>query len=135
MNEALDFYMYWTPEEINTMNVSKMVNHYQATAGQEPGEDLADTMWNLIQEEHTEWVNEASFGENPELELKELADLTYVIYGYARAMGWDLNEAIRRVHDNNMERMYQDNGRILYSETGKVIKNPNVEPVDLEDLI
>ena len=34
--------------------------------------------------------------------LKELADLVYVCYQYAENLGWDLDEALDRVHNSNM---------------------------------
>src|SRR3972149_2730140 len=40
--------------------------------------------------------------------LKELADLAYVIYGTAEAFGWDLDEALRRVHESNMSKLDVD---------------------------
>jgi hypothetical protein len=50
-------------------------------------------------------------------------------------MGWDLNEAVTRVHENNMERMTQDDGTIKRREDGKIIKNPNTPKVQLGDLV
>ena len=86
----------------------------------------------LICEEYEEWVNE-----NPRTEgdLKELADLVYVIYGYANAVGYNLDEAIRRVHANNLGRCLQPDGSIKRREDGKVIKNPDYPKVTLADLI
>jgi len=57
-----------------------------------------------------------------------------VIYGYALARGWDLDEAVTRVHENNMARMKQDDGTIKRREDGKIIKNPNTPKVNLKDL-
>ena len=37
--------------------------------------------------------------------LKELADLVYVCYQYAANMGWDLDEAMHRVHESNMSKL------------------------------
>ena len=89
----------------------------------------------LIREEFDEWLIEVL---NPnghsEAELKELCDLVYVIYGYALAKGWDLDEAVTRVHKNNMDRMKQDDGTIKRREDGKIIKNPNTPKVNLKDL-
>ena len=89
----------------------------------------------LIREEFDEWLIEVL---NPngssEAELKELCDLVYVIYGYALARGWDLDEAVTRVHENNMARMKQDDGTIKRREDGKIIKNPNTPKVNLKDL-
>ena len=89
----------------------------------------------LIREEFDEWLIEVL---NPnghsEAELKELCDLVYVIYGYSLAKGWDLDEAVTRVHKNNMDRMKQDDGTIKRREDGKIIKNPNTPKVNLKDL-
>ena len=73
--------------------------------------------------------------ESRDKELKELADLVYVIYGYANARGFDLDEAVRRVHENNMGRMYQDDGTIWRRDDGKIIKNKNYPKVSLDDLV
>ena len=57
------------------------------------------------------------------------------LYGYANTRGWDLDEAVRRVHDNNMGRMYQPDGTIKRREDGKIIKNKDYPKVKLEDLV
>lgn len=113
------------------MSVGDMVAEYAITARQPRN---PNTMYKLIKEEYEEWL-EASDEESPEAELKELADLVYVIYGYARGMGFDLDMAMIRVHDNNMGRMYQDDGTILRRADGKIVKNHNYPKVKLDDLI
>jgi NTP pyrophosphatase (non-canonical NTP hydrolase) len=40
--------------------------------------------------------------------LKELADLVYVCYQYAENLGWDLDEALNRVHLSNMSKLGDD---------------------------
>jgi predicted HAD superfamily Cof-like phosphohydrolase len=59
----------------------------------------------------------------------------YVIYGYANARGWDLDEALYRVHSNNLGRMYQPDGSIKRREDGKIEKNDSYPKVDLGDLV
>ena len=66
--------------------------------------------------------------------LKELADLVYVCYQYAANMGWDLDEAMHRVHESNMSKLGED-GEPIYREDGKVLKGPNYKPPDLSDLV
>ena len=66
--------------------------------------------------------------------LKELADLVYVCYQYAENMGWNLDEAMDRVHQSNMSKLDKD-GRPIYRDDGKVLKGPNYEPPTLMDLI
>ena len=65
--------------------------------------------------------------------LKELADLVYVCYQYAENMGWFLDEALDRVHQSNMSKLDED-GNPIYREDGKVLKGPNYQPPNLEDL-
>ena len=66
--------------------------------------------------------------------LKELADLVYVAYQYAAACGWDLDEALDRVHRSNLSKL-DDNLRPIKREDGKVLKGPNYKPTDLYDLV
>ncbi len=66
--------------------------------------------------------------------LKELADLVYVCYQYAANMGWDLDEAMYRVHKSNMSKL-DEYGKPVLREDGKVLKGPNYQPPDLSDLV
>ena len=66
--------------------------------------------------------------------LKELSDLVYVCYQYAANMGWDLDEALRRVHESNMSKLDED-GKPIYREDGKVLKSKNYKPPTLTDLV
>ena len=93
------------------MNILQMVEDYRFAAKQDKNPAMGAK---LIVEEYIEWYAEAlglKVNGKPinqdESELKEMADLVYVIFGYANSKGWDLNEAVKRVHENNMGRMYQ----------------------------
>jgi predicted HAD superfamily Cof-like phosphohydrolase len=92
----------------------------------------------LIREEFREFseacANEFKEATSEDL-LKELSDLVYVIYGYAAFRGWDLDEAVRRVHENNMERCVWPDGTIRKRDDGKVMKNPDAPKVQLSDLV
>ena len=66
--------------------------------------------------------------------LKELADLVYVCYQYAANLGWDLDEAMDRVHQSNMSKL-DEYGKPIYRDDGKVLKGPNYTPPNLEDLV
>lgn len=66
--------------------------------------------------------------------LKELADLVYVCYQYAENLGWDLDEALRRVHESNMSKL-DYSGEPIYREDGKVLKGPLYQPPNLNDLV
>lgn len=108
-----------------------LVVEFAKVTEQEPSPILYAT---LIQEEFDEWRS-SYLHEDHLNQIKELADLVYVVYGYANAMGWDLSEALLRVHDNNLGRVTQDDGTIQRREDGKIIKNPNAPKINLEDLI
>ena len=75
-----------------------------------------------------------SSNKNKEDCLKELADLVYVCYQYAANMGWDLDEAMHRVHESNMSKL-DEYGKPVLREDGKVLKGPNYSPPNLEDLV
>ena len=92
---------------------------------------LIKMRYDLIREEYKEVDSALGEGEI----LKELCDLMYVILGYGATFGWDMDEAFKRVHENNMERMTQDDGTIKRREDGKIIKNPNTYKVYLDDLV
>ncbi len=66
--------------------------------------------------------------------LKEMADLVYVVHGLANELGWDLDEAIKRVHASNMSKL-DDNGEPIYNEAGKRLKGKNYKAPDLKDLV
>ena len=118
------------------LTVPQMVEIFAETMRQEKNIVLGAT---LIDEEYNEWKGVNFCGplnkEGDIAELKELADLVYVIYGYARARGWDLDEAVRRVHKNNIDRCVWPDGSIKYRADGKALKNPNAPKIDLSDLV
>ena len=94
---------------------------------------------NLIVEEFKEFLEAEGmlFRHNPAFQsdtLKELADLVYVCFQYAENMGWDLDEAMNRVHLSNMSKLGED-GKPIYREDGKVLKGPNYAPPTLTDLL
>ena len=94
---------------------------------------------NLIVEEFKEFLEAEGllFRNNNDLKadaLKELSDLVYVCYQYAANMNWDLDEALRRVHESNMSKLDED-GKPIYRDDGKVLKSKNYKPPTLTDLI
>ncbi len=96
-----------------------------------PENNLDHFRGKLIGEEFQEFMVEM---EGPAASLKELADLVYVCYGYAATFGWDLDEAVERVHESNMSKL-GDDGKPIYREDGKVMKGPNYKKPDLSDLV
>ena len=122
-------------DDIDAMTPAEMVEEFATASKQTPSKVMSI---NLVWEEACEWYDEVLDVEgrhNPVAELKELADLIYVSYGRARDMGYDLQEAVARVHKNNMGRMKQPDGTIQFREDGKVMKNKDYPKVDLSDLV
>jgi predicted HAD superfamily Cof-like phosphohydrolase len=133
----------WGVATVGNTDVMSMVKKFAEVMGQEPNPSLSES---LIDEEYEEWSFESSLqsGEvakhyaqkyDPVAELKELSDLVYVIYGYANVRGWDLDEAVRRVHENNIGRCIQPDGSIQRREDGKILKNKDFPKVELGDLV
>ena len=103
--------------------------------------EIASLQSRLICEEYEEFLEAHSeaicYIQNKrarENALKELTDLVYVAYQYAAAAGWDLDEALTRVHESNLSKL-DDNLRPIKREDGKVLKGPNYKPANLIDLV
>ena len=107
-----------------------MVAEFCKVTGQSPTPSL---YVKLIGEEFDEWAKEGM--RKSETDLKELADIVYVLYGYALAMGYDLDEAVRRVHENNVGRCVQPDGTVKRRADGKIIKNKDYPKVNLSGLV
>ena len=93
----------------------------------------------LIVEEFKEFLEAEQqliigFKQNSTETLKELADLVYVCYQYAENLGWNLDEALYRVHQSNMTKL-DDSGKPIFREDGKVLKGPNYKEPNLNDLV
>lgn len=94
----------------------------------------------LITEEYKELVealeDATTHIQNPRARteaLKELADLVYVSFQLAAACGWELDEALDRVHQSNLSKLVD--GKPVKREDGKVLKGPNYQPPHLDDLV
>jgi len=137
--EAFDeegMYGYWgcdytTKARVQTLTPMGMVKEFAEKTGQKPEPYLYAA---LIGEEADEWRSEY-LRDTTEAQLKELADLVYVIYGFANAKGWDLDEAVRRVHVNNLGRCIQPDGTVQRRADGKILKNKDYPKVNLGDLV
>jgi predicted HAD superfamily Cof-like phosphohydrolase len=114
---------------------ANMVSEYAEVSQQEGTKKLYEKLINEEFEELQDEMYDDFDGASPEGELKEMADLIYVLYGYARVKGYVLDKAVERVHQNNMGRMYQPDGTILRRDDGKIIKNKDFPKVDLGDLV
>lgn len=96
--------------------------------------ELVELRLKLIEEEVRELRE--SLKESPRNDaavLKELADIQYVLSGFAVAFGLPLPEAFDRVHTSNLTKFV--NGVMQKREDGKLLKGPNYTPPVLEDLL
>jgi len=124
-------------DPVYTMSVSQMVSEFTSKS---VGTDLwIDLIWEEAQElfEAYDLYDHGvgkSYTDSKTALLKEMADLVYVVHGLANELGWDLDEAIQRVHKSNMSKL-DDNGQPIYREDGKRMKSKNYKPPYLEDLV
>jgi predicted HAD superfamily Cof-like phosphohydrolase len=81
-----------------------------------------------------EEYRELATAESPEEIMKESCDLVYVIMGMFVELGWNFDEAFKRVHESNMSKL-DENDKPIYREDGKILKGPNYAPPTLKDLL
>lgn len=79
----------------------------------------------------TEMVSEVVSGD---MSRTTLGKLLYALYGYSVMRGWDLNEAVMRVHRSNMSKLTVD-GNVIRRDDGKVLKSDQYKPPVLTDLV
>lgn len=97
--------------------------------------------WRLITEEYKELAQAIAAAEK-DLDnkeklaeiLKETCDCVYVLVGFIEKLGWDFDEAFRRVHASNMSKV-GDDGKPVYREDGKIIKTKHYVPPQMLDLV
>lgn len=96
--------------------------------------DLRELRYELLSEETDEVYGSLIWHEEPlEDVAKELADLVYVAYGTAIALGINLDEALRRVHESNMTKLVD--GKPVLRPDGKVLKGPHYQAPDMEGVV
>ena len=137
VQETVKIYPDTTHQTRLSLEAQAFREAYQLT--QSPSVQIRTRQRNLITEEFKEFLEAEGtlYRSNPSCHadcLKELADLVYVCYQYAANMGWDLDEAMFRVHQSNMSKLDEE-GKPIYREDGKVLKGPNYKPPNLEDLV
>lgn len=123
------------------MSVQNMVTEFHRLYGQPVGNydqpamltnDRTCLRRKLVAEEFLE-ACEAQREGLPAL-AQELADLVYVVYGWAIELGVDLDPIIQEVHFSNMSKL-DDNGLPVIRDDGKVMKTDNYFPPDVESVI
>lgn len=116
--------------------------HFMHTFGmpvpQAPALDIPSAvLWSrLINEEFAEF-DEAfdNFGEDPDSDelaaelTAEIADVIYVLAGFAHSQGLPLEEMYNAIHAANMRKV-TDTGHVIRNEAGKVMKPEGWYPAD-----
>lgn len=122
------------------MNIQALVRSFHLCMGCRTEEqwttELGTERWALIAEEFAELRAELVDADGRALDdvdlrrlAKETADLVYVLYGLAVNLGFDLDAAVRIVHESNMTKL--DAGRPVVGALGKIMKGPNYQPPDM----
>ena len=113
------------------------VKTFMKTYGQEiknksefPDKKIIKLRVDLIKEELDELV-EAITQKNITEVADALTDILYVTYGAGHSFGIDLDMCFDEVQRSNMSKLGQD-GKPIYSESGKVLKGPNYFRPNLE---
>lgn len=121
------YFTHYSPEEmVKEFNVTFAPDTISGEVGY-PNEALRELKLKLIREEMQE-LDDAEEVDDLVETLDALADIIYVIYGYAQALGVNLDHFVAEVHSSNMTKL-GDDGEPIYDEFGKVQKGPNyVEP-------
>lgn len=123
----------------NFEKVKEFHNRMKLLVGRDIADDaLYDKCFGPICEELYEFEEAVSshlYDEESELAIfSELTDLLYVVYSFAATYGFDIDEAFKRIHAQNMSKL-DDNGNPVYRKDGKVMKGPNYRKANLEDLV
>lgn len=87
----------------------------------------------LISEEYKELMDAYEADDFIEV-VDALADMVYVIYGFAWSVGVDLDACLEEVHRSNMTKL-DDDGEPIFREDGKIMKSDNFEAPDLARVI
>lgn len=118
----------------------EMVKEFHETYGQPVGDEpkmlttnRVDLRLDLIDEEVLE-VKDAIDNFDLVNLAKELADLIYVVNGFAVELGIDLDAVVTEVHRSNMSKLGAD-GKPIYREDGKVLKGPDYFEADVETVL
>lgn len=122
--QVLEFHQIFKPDHIGLFSEidCKFVGN----------EDL-ELKLRLVTEEYEELVE--AFNENDTVEVVDaLADLIYVINGFAIYLGIDLDEVVSVVHRSNMTKL-DENGDPIYRDDGKILKGNNYEPPKIKELL
>ena len=97
-----------------------------------PNNKITSLRLDLIKEELKE-LEEAINKKDIKEVADALTDILYVTYGAGHAFGIDLDKCFEEVQNSNMSKFGLD-GKLIYNESGKVMKGPNYFKPNLNNL-
>ena len=104
------------------------VEKFLVAVGQVPPEKpttedtaTSDLYKKLIDEEVTEFWEAEAMGDDTEM-LDACFDMIWVIVGYARSRGWNLNRAWEEGAQSNLSKIDPETGLVRRREDGKILK-------------
>ena len=117
-------------EQQTNVNPTLKLLYFRRSLIKEEALELSDELWTAIillkcyKQQLTE--------ENREKIIKEMADLLYVLYGFAETFGFDLDQAFLKVHESNLTKIV--NSKFNKDKAGKVLKGTSYRAPDLRNI-
>ena len=118
----------------------KSVKKFMETFGQEikekasfPDDKITSLRYDLIKEELEE-LKEAMHNKDIKEVADALTDILYVTYGAGHAFGINLDKCFKEVQNSNMSKLGSD-GKPIYNDKGKVMKEPDYFKTDLRKFV
>ena len=101
---------------------------------QETNETNRNLYQRLIVEEFWEFMDAYKAGDKVE-ELDACMDMIWVILGYCRMRGFDVNGAWNEVSRSNLDKINPQTGKVIKNEAGKVMKPDGWKPPVLDRFV
>lgn len=118
-------------------DTSEFDNSDKTTDSLHLGWDLIAEEFDEFTDEHDELMDSFMMDDSDKYRIvrtkisKELADVLYVVYGYADRLGIPIDEIFNEVHRSNMSKLDKD-GNPLYNSDGKLLKSDGYLPPDVD---
>jgi len=101
--------------------MNKDVNTFIDACDQKPSPDNIELYLDLIEEEYAEF-NDAVLAEDEVEQLDACMDMIWVILGFCRMKGYDVDGAWAEVARSNLCKIDSVTGKVIKNSAGKVMK-------------
>ena len=126
---------------MNPVRPFEDVEKFLVAVGQTPPESPTETesptaqlYKNLIKEEVEEFWEAEAVSDDAEM-LDACFDMIWVIVGYARSRGWDMNKAWQHGAGTNLAKIDPETGLVRRREDGKILKPEGWQPPDFKQFV